>query len=52
MTQEGWAILRFWNVDVLTETEAVTETIVAVLDGRLLEAVETAEMRFIPWRIG
>jgi len=50
MHSNGWAILRFWNVDVLTETEAVTETIVAVLDGRLVEAVETAEMRFIPRR--
>lgn len=52
MSQEGWDILRFWNSDVLMETEAVTETIVAVLDGRLLEAVETAEMRFIPRRTG
>lgn len=50
MNRDGWAILRFWNVDVLTQTEAVTETTLAVLDGRLTEAVNTVEMRFIPWR--
>ncbi len=50
MNRNGWAILRFWNGDVLTETEAVTETIVAVLDGRLIEAVDTSEMRFVPWQ--
>jgi very-short-patch-repair endonuclease len=50
VNRNGWAILRFWNVDVLTQTEAVTETILAVLDGRLTEAMNTVEMRFIPWR--
>lgn len=50
VNRDGWAILRFWNVDMLMRTDAVTETILAVLDGRLTEAMNTVEMRFIPWR--
>ncbi len=33
MRSSGWAILRFWNVDVLREMEAVLETTLAVRKG-------------------
>ncbi|MDO1581422.1 endonuclease domain-containing protein [Rhizobium oryzicola] len=48
MRSSGWAILRFWNVDVLQEMEAVLETTLAVLEGRLTETVEVRDLRFYP----
>jgi very-short-patch-repair endonuclease len=48
MRASGWAILRFWNVDVLQERDAVLETILAVLEGRLTETVEARDLRFYP----
>ncbi|TIS87971.1 DUF559 domain-containing protein [Mesorhizobium sp.] len=43
----GWSILRFWNVDVLKDREAVLETILAALGGRLERHIETHDLRFI-----
>lgn len=48
MQSVGWSVLRFWNVDVLRETDSVLETILAVLDGRLAEPVEAYDLRFYP----
>ena len=48
MRQNGWSVLRFWHADVLRDRKSVLETIIAVLDGRLMEPVATAEMRFVP----
>lgn len=48
MQSAGWSVLRFWNVDVLRETDSVLETILAVLDGRLIEPVEAYDLRFYP----
>lgn len=31
----GWSVLRFWNDEVFKERNAVLETILAVLEGRL-----------------
>ncbi|MBX3570679.1 MAG: endonuclease domain-containing protein [Rhizobiaceae bacterium] len=47
MLAAGWSILRFWNVDVLKETAATCETILAALEGRIRENVTTADMRFL-----
>nr|WP_246226213.1 DUF559 domain-containing protein [Chelativorans xinjiangense] len=47
MRREGYSVLRFWNVDVLKETESVLETIVAALEGRLAEEVHARDLRFV-----
>ncbi|WP_376703467.1 DUF559 domain-containing protein [Mesorhizobium sp. ISC25] len=47
IVSDGWSILRFWNVDVLKEREAVLETVVAAIEGRLERHIETHDLRFI-----
>jgi very-short-patch-repair endonuclease len=34
LEEEGWRVIRFWNNDVLTNTEGVVETILQVLQGK------------------
>ncbi|WP_411956202.1 endonuclease domain-containing protein [Arvimicrobium flavum] len=46
MRQQGFSTLRFWNHDVLRHRTSVCDTILAALDGRLAEAVESADLRF------
>jgi very-short-patch-repair endonuclease len=46
MVEEGWSILRFWNIDALIEGEAVIDTIVAALE-RQLDPVEAPDLRFV-----
>jgi very-short-patch-repair endonuclease len=46
MKLEGFSIIRFWNVDVLTRIGEVCETILAALDGRLSENMMAADLRF------
>jgi very-short-patch-repair endonuclease len=48
MSQHGWSIARFRNFDVLLETDAVLETIVAILDDRLTQVVNAYDFRFVP----
>jgi very-short-patch-repair endonuclease len=48
MTELGWSVIRFWNVDVLKELATVCNTILAALDGRLSEPVEAYDLRFVP----
>ncbi|MFK0162331.1 endonuclease domain-containing protein [Rhizobium sp. NPDC090279] len=48
MTAEGWSIARFWNIDVLTDMPAVLETIVAICEGRLTEAIIARDFKFLP----
>ncbi|MER8862478.1 endonuclease domain-containing protein [Mesorhizobium sp. M0751] len=47
IVSDGWSILRFWNVDVLKEREAVLETVVAAIEGRLERHIETHDLRFV-----
>lgn len=47
MRREGYSVLRFWNVDVLRETDSVLETILAALDGRLAEETYARDLRFV-----
>ena len=47
MVDEGWSVLRFWNVDALKELDAVVDTILAALYRRL-DAVAAPDLRFIP----
>jgi len=35
LAAQGYAVLRFWNADVLVAIDGVCETILAALDGRL-----------------
>ncbi|THF56108.1 endonuclease domain-containing protein [Ollibium composti] len=46
MVSQGWSILRFWNVDALTDREAVIDTIIAALERRL-DPVEAPDRRFV-----
>jgi very-short-patch-repair endonuclease len=48
MNANGWSVVRFWNGDVLQEREAVLETVIAILDGRLLEACVTHDLTYLP----
>lgn len=47
MRARGYAVIRFWNGDVLRRRSSVCETILAALDGRLAEDVTTFDLRFI-----
>jgi very-short-patch-repair endonuclease len=47
MRQEGYSVLRFWNVDVLTQLDPVLETIVAALDGRLRNDMVASDIRVV-----
>ncbi|MET2830608.1 endonuclease domain-containing protein [Mesorhizobium shangrilense] len=46
MVSNHWSVLRFWNVDVLKDREAVLETILAAIEGRLERHIETHDLRF------
>jgi very-short-patch-repair endonuclease len=47
MRAAGYSVIRFWSVDVLKNRDAVCETILAALDGRLSEDVVTSDLRFV-----
>ncbi|TXH83020.1 MAG: DUF559 domain-containing protein [Rhizobium sp.] len=51
MTTEGWSVARFWNVDVLTAMPSVIETIIAISEGRLTEAVTARDFSFFRPRL-
>lgn len=48
MRMNGWSVARFWNGEVMTEREAVLETIVAICEGRLIGRVSVADFTFLP----
>jgi very-short-patch-repair endonuclease len=48
MNANGWSVVRFWNGDILREREAVLETLVAILDGRMNETVLTHDLTYLP----
>jgi very-short-patch-repair endonuclease len=47
MVSNDWSVLRFWNVDVLKERDAVLETILAAIEQHLDRHIKTSELRFI-----
>ncbi|RWC22877.1 endonuclease domain-containing protein [Mesorhizobium sp.] len=47
MVSNGWSVLRFWNVDILKDREAVLQTILAAIEGTLDCHIETHELRFV-----
>jgi very-short-patch-repair endonuclease len=50
MNAAGWSVARFWNVDVLADIAPVLETIVAILDGRLMDRTISYDFNFAPAR--
>jgi very-short-patch-repair endonuclease len=47
MVAQGWSVLRVWNVDVLKESSAVLDTILAAMEGRLDREVVASDLRFV-----
>jgi very-short-patch-repair endonuclease len=47
MAASGYSIMRFWNTDVFRERDAVCETVLAALHGRITGSV-VADFKFIP----
>jgi very-short-patch-repair endonuclease len=47
MRQRGYSTIRFWNTDALKDRTAVCETILAALDGRLVESTVAPDLRFV-----
>jgi very-short-patch-repair endonuclease len=44
----GYSVIRFWSHEVLSKTTEVVETILAALDGRLVEKTIVFDLRFFP----
>lgn len=47
MRDAGFSVIRFWSGDVLRQRNVVCETILAALDGRLLEDIDTSDLRYV-----
>ncbi|SMC39477.1 endonuclease domain-containing protein [Rhizobium sp. RU36D] len=41
LNDNGYSVIRFWNDEVLKERRAVLETILAVLEGKIVDRCET-----------
>jgi very-short-patch-repair endonuclease len=48
MNANGWSVVRFWNADVLRAREAVLDTLIAILNGRLNEIVLAHDLTYLP----
>ncbi|MQW68010.1 DUF559 domain-containing protein [Sinorhizobium medicae] len=48
MVATGWSVVRFWNMQIFNDRPSVLETIVAILEKRLLGEVRTADLTSIP----
>jgi len=48
MNANGWSVVRFWNADVLRAREAVLDTLIATLNGRLDEIVLAHDLTYLP----
>jgi very-short-patch-repair endonuclease len=48
MNRNGWSVLRVWHADVLSSRASVLDTIVAALDGRLVEKMIAIDVKFLP----
>ena len=47
MRASGYSVLRFWSGDALKNIGAVCETILAVLDGRLIGDIVSTDLKFV-----
>jgi very-short-patch-repair endonuclease len=50
MNAQGWSVARFWSDDVLAEKDTVMDTVLAVCEGRITEAVISRDFSFFPAR--
>ena len=48
MNTKGWSILRFWANELLSQKQIVLNTIVEVLEGRLIAKTEVVDMKYLP----
>lgn len=48
MTLNGWNVVRFWNGCVLQDRDRVLETIVAIVENRLVHKVRSLDLTFVP----
>lgn len=48
MTLNGWNVVRFWNGCVLQDRDRVLETIVAIVENRLVHEVRSLDLTFVP----
>lgn len=48
MTMNGWSVVRFWNGCVLQDRDRVLETIVAIVENRLVLEVRSFDLTFVP----
>ena len=46
MQETGYSVLRFWSSDALKHTTRVCDTILAALNGRLVEDTVASDLRF------
>jgi very-short-patch-repair endonuclease len=46
LNHQGYSVLRFWNAEVLQELSAVLDTILAILQGQIVERCDA--IRFSP----
>lgn len=44
----GWSVARFWAHEILQQRQAVLNTIVEILDGRITDVVTAPDFRFSP----
>lgn len=47
MTTNGWNVARFWNGCVLQDRERVLETIVEIVENRLIQEVRSFDLTYI-----
>ncbi len=52
MNEQDWSVLRFWNVDMFQDRTTLLDTIVAALEGRLLGAIVSPDLRYFPTTAG
>ena len=48
MMANGWSVVRFWNGCVLQDRERVLETIVEIVENRLVAEIRSFDLTFIP----
>jgi very-short-patch-repair endonuclease len=45
MNSSGFTVVRFWSIDVLKNMSSVCETILALLDDRMIENITSSNLR-------
>ncbi len=48
MAENGWSVARFPSVHMLSAPESVIDTLMAIADGRISEAISDHDFRFLP----